>query len=87
MSDYTPTTDEVREVFRYDCLHERLMLKEQADEAFDRWYSAEKAKWIAEGRADQRSDDAEEILYPLYRRGEMTMDEYDHALQEARERR
>ena len=43
MTDYTPSTDEVRELYA----HEHPS-SDDGREAFDRWYSAERAKWEKE---------------------------------------
>ena len=45
-TNYTPTTDEVRDSFMHDDLTGTP--DELIAEAFDRWYAAEKAKWQAE---------------------------------------
>jgi len=53
MTDYTPTTEEVREDYAsggLDLPYSELVAQ------FDRWYEAEKAKWIQQARVDAAED-------------------------------
>ena len=54
MDDYTPTTEEVRECYRFGMDYERGMADDDARAEFDRWLAEVKADTFAQGRDSQR---------------------------------
>ena len=61
MSDYTPTTGEVRDMWSWMREDNSDLPMSEGVAEFDRWYATEKAKWIQRGREFER-----EINTPLF---------------------
>ena len=88
MSDYTPSTAEVRGFYGQESAHgdnfeQRIANLASGIAEFDRWLAAHAANDYQRGR-DTASDAVDDFAYPMLQRGEITKEQYTGLIAAAR---